>query len=224
MGISYFYSLIFFYVIVFISIFYLYREKLNQNQMMMLKFMVFSSLIVFYPYNLLHSSISYLFLALSIKKKSFIWLIPIILIREQVSWLLFGYFLITDYKNKKQILLYFFISLFVYILIRFAIIGDVPYYYDELFLPIFVLLKSNISEIIIKQSLIHIPLCLFGFLFFINKKIHIYLIFWNLILLVLFSVIWEIQLWYPLFLISILTSENPSRLNFSLDRKIIDQY
>ena len=164
-GFSYFYSLILFFFIVFSLIFFVYKEELLNNRKMLIKLLVLEFFILVEPFTILHSSIAYLIIAISIKRKEKAWLIPLVLIREQAFWILLGYYILSSENIDKKLVKYSIISSILYLIVRFIILKDAPYYYNEELFPIIVMLNSSVSKDIIIQASVMIPLTLVYSLF-----------------------------------------------------------
>ena len=192
---------IIFYLFSFVLILYLILDDLKTNKKMYYNFMILNIMIIFIPLHLLHYTLAYVLIVVAIKYDNEYLLIPITVIREQVSWIMFGYFLIKEKKISRELLLSSGLSVLTYVIMRYIIIGDAPYFFNEFFLPYKLFLNPLIAPTLINEAITMIPLTLFGLFFYVRKREHILLVAWNIIPLLLFSIIWETQLWYPIFLI-----------------------
>lgn len=177
------------FFVVFMSI-YVLIGPLDDKQL--LDFILLMS--IFLVHANMNNSLMYLLIILVIVTNKDWLSVGLIFIKEISFYLIWLYLFITEPTKRKKLIVYVFLASFIYIIIRFIVIGNVPVYHNGLWVPwlfnLHVLLENWFA--IIYTIILGI--------YFIPKKYYKLVILYSIPIL-FFSMFWETQLWFPLLML-----------------------
>jgi hypothetical protein len=138
----------------------------------------------------------YVFLALLAKTKRPELLIPLTLIKEVALWLGIGYVLL--FCRTKKSLVFAGISVTIYAVIRFLIIGDRPSFYPDASIFLLPMVLSQLFNMSLSSIFFDCGIAIILVIVTIRTRRESLLALWLLVPIVLFSVAWEPQHWFML--------------------------
>ncbi|MHA1979367.1 MAG: hypothetical protein ACW98I_20875 [Candidatus Hodarchaeales archaeon] len=185
------------FIISLTIVYYLIRPKGKDFILFMLWLSLFP---IFYH------SIQYILLVMLVKysntKASPYLVVSLVFVKEFSVWLALGYLFLTNSRSRAELITSAAISGVLYIGIR-LLIGYVPPYENAapLITPLHLIQTAiyNPATYILIQLLPLVILLLYS----VNTEFELKLSLWNALPILLFALLWESQLWFPLFIVII---------------------